>query len=366
MTIPAHPDDLTAQWLTDTFRATGTLPHGRVSHIDIQLLGGEKGMTGRLARVRLDYDIPNTGAPRSVIAKFSASDPSLRALIHASGFYEREVGFYQQLADQSPVPTPRCYYGALDPEDGASLLLLEEITTARNGSWVAGCTVPEAERALRAIAPLHAAWWEHPQLEEERWLRLREGLSVEHMPDVFRQTWQPFLTRLGPQMSTEILQTGAWLNTHLGRLCRYLFQDAPRTLVHNDYQADNLFFPTADAAQPVTVVDWQLATHGRAVLDVAWLLGGNLAPADRRDHELPLLRTYHALLVDHGVRGYTFKQCREDYRLAMFYPFSRIAVAVGFGAVPAGQERGFCEVLVTRYCQAIADLNDGDIASAEF
>jgi hypothetical protein len=364
--IPVQPDGVTVEWLTDTLRATGVLSHARVTALETQLLGSEKGVTGQLARLGLTYDRDEVAAPRSLIAKFSAADPQARALIHGMGFYEREVRFYEQLAGQSLLRTPRCYFSALDPAQGMALLLLEDLAAARNGSWIAGCSVAEAELAVRAIASFHAVWWQHPQLEEQHWLELRSLVSVQQARAVFQQTWEPFLGKLGTQVTDEILQMGAWLRMHLGRLCAYLYQEPPSTLIHNDYQADNLFFMGAGPTLALAVADWQLTTRGRAVLDVASFLGGNLDMRERRAHELRLLRTYHTLLVDNGVRDYTFDQCWEDYRLAIVLPVSRIVTVVGLGAAPSEQERGYCEVLIPRYCRAAHDLKVGEVLNAAF
>ena len=118
MEIPFHADDLTVEWLTEALQASGALTHAHVTALTTQLLGNEKGSTGQLVRVSLDYDADHTDAPRSLIAKFSAADPQARAMPHAMGFYEREVRFYQQLAHESPLRTPRCYFSAIDLEQG--------------------------------------------------------------------------------------------------------------------------------------------------------------------------------------------------------------------------------------------------------
>jgi aminoglycoside/choline kinase family phosphotransferase len=361
--VPAGPDGLTREWLTDALRANGALTRGRVTRVRIQQLGGEKGMTGQLARIHLDYDDGNEAAPRSLVAKFSSPDLRIRALVHSAGFYEREVRFYKQLAGRSPIHTPRCYFGAVQPSDGASLLLLEDLGGVGNGSWAAGCSVREAEIAVRAIASFHATWWQDPRLDGQRWLELPDVVSAEQAQVAVCEAWEPFLARLGPQVSAEVLDAGAWLRRRLGRLCAYLYQEAPRTVVHNDYQADNLFFPGAGGVPALTVVDWQVATRGRGVLDIAWLLGGNLDPADRRKHERDLLRTYHVQLVADGVPGYGLARCWDDYRLAMLHPISRIATTVGLGAVPADQERWYCNVLIPRYCRAAHDLAAGAAAA---
>jgi aminoglycoside/choline kinase family phosphotransferase len=364
--IPFHPDAVTAGWLTDTLRAAGALAHAHVTSLKTQAFGGEKGLTGQLARLSLDYDSDAAEAPRSLVAKFSAADPQARALPHAMGFYEREVRFYQQNAARSPLRTPRCYFSAIDTATGLSLLLLEDLTAAANGNWVAGCSPAEAELAVRAIAPFHAAWWMHPQLEQQPWLELRGPTAAQQAPAFFQQTWRPFLDKLGSHITDEIRQVGVWLDAHLGRLGAHLYHEPPRTLIHNDYQADNLFFAGSGDTRSLVVADWQLSTQGRAAYDVAYFLAGNLDARHRREHELRLLRGYHTLLVEHGVRDYPFEQCWDDYRLAMLQPLSRLIAVIGIGVVPPAQEHGFCEVLVPRYCRAVHDLKVGELLSAVF
>ena len=97
---------------------------------------------------------------------------------------------------------------------------------------------------------------------------------------------------------------------------------------------------------------------------MAFFLGGNLETDDRRKHELRLLHTYHRLLLENGVHGYTFDQCLDDYRLTMLYCVFRVSQPLGIGAVPSEQERGFCDVLIPRYCRSVHDLNGGDVLQA--
>ncbi|HUS13388.1 MAG TPA: oxidoreductase family protein, partial [Chloroflexia bacterium] len=109
------------------------------------------------------------------------------------------------------------------------------------------------------------------------------------------------------------------------------------------------------------VADWQVATMGRGVVDVARFLAGSLAPADRRAHERRLLDAYHALLVAKGVADYPFAQCWDDYRLATLLPLARIATAIGMTAQQGGPRGRPEEVVVTRYCAAITDLRVGEL-----
>src|SRR5690606_3968059 len=104
----------------------------------------------------------------SLIAKFSSANPAMRQ--QALRSYAREVCFYQQLAGQTPLPTPTCYYADIDLESGLHVLLLEDLAPARSGSRIDGCTLEQARIAVQQIANFHAIWWDSPQLDELHWL----------------------------------------------------------------------------------------------------------------------------------------------------------------------------------------------------
>jgi aminoglycoside/choline kinase family phosphotransferase len=362
MDIPVRIDGLTPDWLTTTLQTTGVLAQARITALHHQDLGAKKGTTGQLARIRLDYDALETNAPRSLIAKFSSLDPGTREAVHSMGFYEREVRFYEQLAARSLLRTPRCYFGSVDLASGYSLLLLEDLAPARNGSSAGRCSVAEAESALRALAPFHATWWQQPLLQEHPWLQLRSFVAAEQLQAVFHQTWEPFLSKLSIPITDEIIRLGEWLSLYLERVSRYIYQEGPRTLIHHDFHADNLFFGDDSDPQSLVVADWQLTTYGRAVLDVAWFLGGSLDSNDRREHESRLLRIYYALLVDKRVHDYTFEQCLDDYRLAMLLPPARTVAAVGISALSGDTKKGGpWDVILPRYCRALHDFDAGSL-----
>jgi hypothetical protein len=63
METPEHPNGITTDWLTDTLRTAGVLKQARVTSLALQAVGTEKGLTGHLARVRLDYDTGEADRP---------------------------------------------------------------------------------------------------------------------------------------------------------------------------------------------------------------------------------------------------------------------------------------------------------------
>jgi hypothetical protein len=313
---------------------------------------GEHGMTGHLLRLRLSYDRQEPGAPSSLVAKFSASAPEERAIVHSFGFYEREVRFYQQLAFTIPLRTPRCYFAEVDLSSGASLVLLEDLSTLRSLNW--DCSVADAELIVGELAVLHAVWWQDPRLAHS-WLQLKGMVAPDQVGPAFDNAWEPFLAKLSSPVTDEILNLGRLGAEFLPRAAAHLHTDPPTTLVHNDIQGDNLFLGGDSGEPSLTVIDWQLATSGRGLIDLAFFMGGNLQTGHRRNHEDRLITTYHASLTEHGVDNYSLDQCRLDYRLALLPAATRLATAVGIHPGLHPDPGGFWNVVFPRYAQAVAD-----------
>lgn len=346
MQVPASPDELTTDWLTSVLNADGLRPNP-VQSCDAELLVGEQGMTGQLVRLRLQYRNNDPGLPETLIAKFSAAEPAARAVISALGHYEREVRFYEALSSRTPVPTPHCYYSHLDTETGFALLLLEDLARARNGNSIAGCSVDEVARVLLTLARVHATWWQAVDLANASWLRLRSLLAPQAMVGAFSDGWPSFLQKLSIPVTPQISEMGDWIGQTLPSAATTLFDSGPRTLIHNDVQADNLFFGEAD--MDVILIDWQMATYARCVIDVAGWVRGQLEPEVRRTAEPQLLRLYHDALVANGVQDYPFDQCTADYRLATVLAPARLACAVALSEGLHAHPGAFWDTLFPRY-----------------
>ncbi len=343
MQVPVSPDEMTADWLTSVLNAQAREPN-HVESCEVELLGGEQGMTGQLARLRLRYQDGRPGRPPTLIAKFSAAEPAARALISALGHYEREVRFYEELSSRTPVPMPHCYYSHLDSATGFAVLVLEDLARARNGNSIAGCSVDEVARVLPTLAVLHATWWQAADLAHAEWLRLRFLVAPEAMVGAFSDAWPSFLQKLSIPVTSQVIEMGNWIGQNLPAAAT-LFDSGPRTLIHNDVQADNLFFDEAD----VIFIDWQMVTYARCVIDVANWVRGQLEPEVRRTAEPQLLRLYHDALVANGVQDYPFEQCMAEYRLATVLLPARLVCAVGLSEGLHAHPGAFWDTLFPRH-----------------
>jgi hypothetical protein len=90
-------------------------------------------------------------------------------------------------------------------------------------------------------------------------------------------------------------------------------------------------------------------------MDLAYLLGGSVATDLRRAVEKDILKLYYDRLLERGVSGYSFDECRNDYRkgLLFFTLIWVVAVASLDMSDPRGTE--LLRVAIPRYFTSILD-----------
>jgi Ser/Thr protein kinase RdoA (MazF antagonist) len=159
----------------------------------------------------------------------------------------------------------------------------------------------------------------------------------------------------------------ARLRANIADLQDRVFHRAPRTLLHGDYQPDNLFFATPEGGVPFAVIDWQALSRGRGAYDVAFFLCRSTPTKEaRRAVEMDLLETYHTTLVESGVEGYTRENCVDDYRLSMLSLFARSAVTLAAMApsLSSAQKSQYLDVWLPCQYAAVTDLDAADLLPA--
>ena len=353
--IPANPEEITPEWLTESLRSGGVLSDASVISLEMETFGESGGFVGEVVRLKLRYDLLEYGAPRSVVAKFPSADQATRANLNGGGAYEREVRFYQEIAGNSVLKMPQLYYGATDPVANNHVLLLEDIDYARRGDVLKGCTAEEAELVARHLARFQATWWNSPALDHMDWM---QGLAkdADEAQESFKQLWALCLRNLGDKIPPPFQDIVQKSSNHVAEI-RAALGKPPQTVTHGDYRLDNMFFGDLNSDSSLIVIDWQFATIGRGAGDVAWFMMYCMPPEQRRNLEKDVLKAYHSTLVENGVREYTFEQCLHDYRLSMLQLIQRI--------IPAGahldftNERGSAVIsqVFERTSAALVDLN---------
>jgi len=343
LSIPERLDDLTPAWLTAALRESGELAAtGEVTAVEREILGEGAGFLGDIARLTLSY--AGGEGPPTVVAKL----PKLanRAMGELLGAYERESCFYDELAADLPLSTPKMYYGDFDRDVASErqefalkladrtprflsgrvtqlglwvsgrkkrryILLLEDIGDAVPGDQLTGISPERCATVLASIARMHAMFWNSPAVENRFWLiplsidaRIRNGLFKDSQP-VFQE-------RFAHLIDDGFARALAWAREHGEEGARRLDREAPVTLAHCDLRLDNVAFRDGEAL----VFDWQLVRRGPAAYDVAYFLSG-ACPDLTHEDEAELLRGYLGELENLGVHGYSLEALEQDYHLGL-------------------------------------------------
>ncbi len=333
----ATVEELTPAWLSAALGRT-------VTAVAATAVG--TGQMGTCYRLRLTGD---PELPATVLAKLPTTDAGTREFL--AGSYGVEVGFYRELAATVAVAIPTCAY-ACSGEKGVFTLLLEDLAPREPGDQIRGCTPEQARDAVVNLAGLHGPRWSDPTLLDVEMLHLPTQAEGDLLDETFPGAMALTVDFLRDHVSSEDAQMLRMLSPMIGRWLTS--RPEPYALVHGDYRLDNLLFPSTGPG--VKAVDWQVVSVGLPARDVAFFLGTGLSIQDRRAHEKDLLVAYHAALVDHGVTGYSFTQCLDDYCYGML----QVPLIVGYGCAYAASrtERGdrMFAVMIERGCAAIRDL----------
>jgi hypothetical protein len=302
MPFPRDPDDLRRRrdWLLALLRDKGILPAGaEVTGFEVHDFKSAWAFRSLVARVRVEWT--HGGAPGSVelVAKFAPRAESLRdhAVFIIQENHLKEVGVYRSIALDPRVAAPRPLFAGVHKGTGNLCVIMEFLHPATEITEKVGCPAELAEMAMDGFAALHAAYWEKddpataflkpvPDVAIDWFATLFEGEDRELFAHLLRVVWR-----------------------HDGR--------APLTVLHGDARVGNMLFPAASGTGRFALIDWQAARKGKGVFDVAYFLVLSVDPDVRREHAERLLQRYHAGLVAHGVRDYTFEALHQDYTMAV-------------------------------------------------
>jgi hypothetical protein len=328
---PARAD---AQWFTDVLRYARVLDGAAVTAVQSQRIG--TGQMGQNFAFSLTYDGPAPRAPKTIVGKFPSPEAKSRAAARTFRTYEREVGFYQEVAHTVDIRVPFCYLADIDHQTGDFVLLFEDLRPAVQGDQIAGCSIEQAVLAMDELAALHAPRWGDPSLAEIDWLGQSEDAEPTAMIQMaYQGLWPGFVAQFGPRLSPEALAVGEAFGKHM-KEWRTFFAP-PFCITHGDYRIDNMLFGTPAGGYPLTTVDWQTIGHGPGIMDAAYFIGNGPRIADRRAHEMDLLKRYHDGLCARGVKEYPWDRCLDGYRRATL---SGVIMTVIASQVVTNDDRG--------------------------
>jgi hypothetical protein len=348
---------LTPDWLTAALRFAGIIDSNRITGVRSKAIGNGKLGTNLL--LELEYAQSEAGIPASLVAKLPATDELARQAGVAYGLYWREVRFYQEIAPTVGDCVPRTLFADISDNRQDFCLLFEDLSPASGGDQLLGCTLNQAADVMDAAADLHGPRWGDITLNDRAWLS-REALIPAYTKN-YQTMMDPFCERYAETLPGDIMEVARRFGAHIQNY--FALQRPPWTITHGDFRLDNVLFSARGGTLPVAVLDWQTASLGPGVTDVAYFLGAGLLTDPRRQHEESLLRRYHERLLAHGVRDYSWQACWQDYRL---YAPQGLIQAVCAAMQTMRTERGdrLFTVMAERHGRQMLDLGTLDLLNS--
>ena len=142
---------------------------------------------------------------------------------------------------------------------------------------------------MECLAQFQAAWWNHA----------RVGVDIG----------RPFLQERRSRRAA-MRDASAFYPRVLQR------QNAgPMTITHGDAHYGN--FMVAPDQADCRIIDWENWELGPATDDLSYMMAIFWFPERRRRLKQDLLRRYHRTLLECGVRGYSWDNLWDDYRLSV-------------------------------------------------
>ncbi|MCE7795434.1 aminoglycoside phosphotransferase family protein [Sphingobium sufflavum] len=231
----------------------------------------------------------------------------------------REGRFYTDIAPHTTMRLPHVPAVILDEEKGQGILIMEDMIAAgaRFCSALEPFTVELAQQSLDQLARLHS----RPDIAARTdWLPTRIDV-IANKPHFAPEKQQELLDHPRNAGLPDRTRSGALL--HAGMKALSARNAArPRTLLHGDCHAGNLFL--IDGAPGFT--DWQLVQRGHWAMDVAYHLCAVLPVEMAERHERDLLDSYLASVREHGGEAPDRDAAWEDYRAAQIYGFYHWAI----------------------------------------
>jgi Phosphotransferase enzyme family len=334
------PKELTDSWLSS------------VLHTDVKVGGASRigdGLVGMNIRLALQSD---GSVPSSLIAKLPSPDPTSRATGIALRNYEREVGFYLEIAPTVDIRVARCYHAEWHADTGDFVVLMEDLAPARPGDQIVGCTVDQARTAVLELAKLHGPRWGDTGLDDIEWLSRRTADYSQQLAMLWAMFVPSFTNIFGSYLSPE----AATMIQRFGKqIAPWIDDRGPaNTVTHGDYRLDNLMFAGPDGGAPIAAVDWQTPGHGLGITDVSYFLGASVLPEERRRIERDLVDEYGQALAEYGV-AVDADELWNQYRRDAYAGIVMSVIASQIVGTSDRSEAMFA-AMATRHAQHVLDL----------
>lgn len=306
-------EQVTSEWLTSVLGNSDALTGGAVTAFDVETGGGNWSANARLT---VHYMDDAQGArPRRLFLKMVNAD------LDDEFFGPSEVAYYtRDYAGVENAPLLRCHDARFSDEEKRYHLLLDDVSETHIQAAKKPPTISYGRTLAEGLAAMHAHWWGGQRLAEAGAPIHSEG-HIRRFAEIARPGAGHIVEDLSGDLKPHwpALIEDLFAN-HPDAMVRRAQNDNGFTLIHGDVGDSNVLVPR-EGDRPIYIIDrqpfdWSLTTW-LGVYDLAYAIVLDWEVDVRRGLEIPVLRQYHAHLIENGVDGYSWEQLMDDYRICV-------------------------------------------------
>jgi aminoglycoside phosphotransferase (APT) family kinase protein len=296
------------------------------------------------------------GLPTTAFAKLAATRPAERLLNRLMGLAHNETEVYRLLRSELNDVMPNVYGTASDGR-GRAVVIMEDLASggAVFPPMEVGATAQQALAVAAALAGLHRTYWMsgrfagHGDLAGFGPNRSRSSRFGPHSWHLLRTIPRDF-DDVAPQ---DVRSEAKMLITQRWPIVR-LMRTYPYTFTHGDTHLGNMCFRDD---RPI-LFDWQVASSGPAVKDLAYFAATSIDPETRRTIDRQLVTTYVNALNSDGITRLEYDQAWDSYRMFAITAYIAAGVTAAFGRRLQGE--AIARAGLDRAVQALRDLGSFD------
>jgi hypothetical protein len=348
--IPATPEELSVDLLNDHLARSDKWEKGPFESINITLPHGSlDGMSGSVYKI---FGLFESGDSIPLITKFRDIGGSPEQL----GGSPAEINFYRNIADIAGVASPLTYVAEFDQSSGYTMIIQEHLAEGTVGSIQTYLSVVEVTRIVRALAGMHAKWWNSVELANLKSVRTFEEVwdagAMLFASGVY--SGRRFYEKYGDRVHPEVVSFFD-SDTHWGPIVRSGFS-SNRTLCHYDVAAKNLSLPK-DPTEPPVFFDWSLLVKGSIGVELGQVVAYSLRIEEH--HRIPeVLDSYIESMRELGVVDLSRDILWEDVRYGLL---TRLAAPIALTSRNYPPAEALALELLPRITSAVLATNAFDL-----
>ncbi len=348
--IPATAAEITPSWLS---AALGTT----VDDVALTHIGEGIGVSSAVYRASLAGHDPAV-LPDTLVVKLPALAEEAVFTSTVLSMYRREVAFFAELADESPIRVPKGYYGAVADEGSPFVQVMADMSGLRVVDQLEPMETADVETAVDELAGWHAHWWNAADHLVERGtaMALTDPIYPAVLPMVFAEGWDKINGVM--DIAEPIAAVGPSWAERMPELIAGLCSGA-RTLLHGDYRADNMLFGHDGS---IVLLDFQLTGVGSAAYDLAYFVTQSLDAETASAHEAALFERWLGGLAAGGVAEADTADLWQRYREAAYFCLVYPVVASRGVDFDDPRQYQLIDNMNTRIARAIDELGLADLA----